>query len=133
MAVRPLYISSVVVPFFFLLLSSCVSTSVRDARVQFDESDKTSFVFFIEHRNRAGHLNVERSELHPQLTKEEARVLDKILRKQGSCSLNNDKIPSFQVISRQEEVYDVTYAGLIEQNYNPRPVAPIMYFGRCIQ
>jgi hypothetical protein len=56
--------------------------------------------------------------------------LTNLLKEQKYC-LNDSGYPSFIITSRQEKIYDMTFAHLIEQNYNARPIAPRMYFGQC--
>jgi hypothetical protein len=45
--------------------------------------------------------------------------------------MDRSRTPLFTITSRQEKIYDMTFAHLIEESYNARPVAPRMYFGQC--
>ena len=64
------------------------------------------------------------------MTQAEAKLLTSLLKEQKYC-LSDSGSPSFIITSRQEKIYDMTFAHLIEQNYNARPIAPRMYFGQC--
>jgi hypothetical protein len=74
--------------------------------------------------------NSPKDKVFSKMTKAEADLI-KILLKQKKYCLNKDGIPFFVITSRQEKIYDMTYAHLIEQNYKARPIAPRMYFGKC--
>jgi hypothetical protein len=64
-----------------------------------------------------------------KITKAENDLLAKLLKQSKYCQ--NDKEPPFIITSKQEKIYDMTFAHLIEENYNARPIVPKTYFGQC--
>ncbi len=65
-----------------------------------------------------------------RLSEAEAKLLYNLLKEKKYCLGANGK-PSFIVTSRQEKVFDMTFAHLIEENYKSRPIVPRTYFGHC--
>ena len=61
----------------------------------------------------------------------ELKLLMKFLQNNKYCINKNGEL-SFEIKSKQEKIYDVTFSSLIEQSYNARPVAPTTYFGECL-
>jgi hypothetical protein len=64
------------------------------------------------------------------MTEAESELLVKLLKQSKYCFNSDEKI-FFKITSKQEKIYDMTFAHLIEQNYNARPVTPLMYYGEC--
>ena len=93
-------------------------------------SDKNSFVFSISGEFVQLNSDSPKDKEYPKMTVAEAKLLEALLKEKEYC-LNDDGDPAFLITSRQEKVFDMTFAHLIEQNYNARPVAPRMYFGQC--
>jgi hypothetical protein len=65
------------------------------------------------------------------MSKSEAKLLKKLLKDNNYC-INNKDVLLFEIISRQEKIYDVTFSGLIEQQYNAKSLTPVTYFGKCL-
>lgn len=93
---------------------------------------KKSFTFFVEDDFIEKNIDSKIDKKNPKLTKAEAKLLYKILKQQKYC-VNSDNDIFFKINSRQEKIYDVTFAHLIEQNYRAKPVSPRMYFGECLE
>ena len=114
-----------------LAVSACISNPSLYGKVkQYSTSDKKSFVFSIDEEFLRKHQNSSKDENYPLMTESEVKLLQALLMQNNYC-LNSEGKPSFVINSRQEKIYDVTFAHLIEQSYNARPVAPRMYFGAC--
>jgi hypothetical protein len=116
---------------FFLCIISCDANPSRYGRVTlYNTSDKSSFVFSAsEEFTRANSSSLKDKKI-PKITEAEANLLSSLLKQKKYC-LNNSGVPIFTITSHQEKIYDMTFAHLIEQNYNARAIAPRMYFGRC--
>jgi hypothetical protein len=116
---------------FFLFTISCASNSSKYGRVTLhNTTDKNSFVFSTSEEFNKINDTSPKDKKFPKMTQAEAKLLTNLLKEQKYC-LNDSDSPSFIITSRQEKIYDMTFAHLIEQNYNARPIAPRMYFGQC--
>ncbi len=114
-----------------LVLSACVTDPSHYGKVKkYSSTEKRSFVFSIDESFFASHKNSEKDDDYPLMTTDEVKLLKSLLMQDKYC-LNEDRRPSFQINSRQEKIYDMTFAHLIEQSYNAKPVTPRMYFGEC--
>lgn len=113
---------------FFLLTISCSSDLSRDGKVTLH--NKESFVFSVSDEFTKSNLNSPKSKKNPRMTESEETLLSSLLKQKKYC-LNDYGSPLFHITSRQEKIYDMTFAHLIEQNYNAKALAPRMYFGRC--
>ena len=123
--------SLVLLPFFICIIS-CASDPSRYGRVSpHNTADKNSFSFSVDEDFVAENLNSKPDEKNPKMSKAEAKLLAALLKQKKYC-LNKNGSPLFRVTAKQEKVYDMTFAHLIEQNYRARPVAPKMYFGECL-
>lgn len=112
------------------LASACTSDPSLYGKVkQYNSSDKKSFVFSVDDSFLRKHRDSSKDNKYPLMTEAEVKLLQALLAQNDYC-LNSGK-PSFKINSRQEKIYDVTFAHLIEQSYNAKPVAPRMYFGQC--
>jgi len=102
--------------------------------VPYDDSSGNDkrFVFYVEEEYIIAHKNSKKDDKNPIMTKAETFLLEKILRNKKQCIDQNNKILSYKITSKQEKIYDVTFANLIEQNYNARPASPLMYYGLCL-
>ncbi len=87
------------------------------------------FLFTVEDSFVARNLDSPLDEEHLKMTKAEADLLKILLKKQNYCISENGF--SFKISSRQEKIYDITFAHLIEENYNAKPISPKSYFGFC--
>ncbi len=115
----------------FLLVASCSSNLTQYGRVTLHStSDKDSFVFSISNEFLQFSADSPKDRKFPKMTVAEVKLLTALLQEKEYC-LNDNGEPSFAITSRQEKVFDMTFAHLIEQNYNARPIAPRMYFGQC--
>ena len=112
------------------MVSACISDPSLYGKVRrYSATDKKSFVFSIDEEYLRDHAKSSKDEKYPLMTEAEVRLLHGLLMQNNYC-LNEGK-PAFKINSRQEKIYDVTFAHLIEQSYNAKPVAPRMYFGEC--
>lgn len=68
---------------------------------------------------------------NPLMSKAESRLLKNLLRKNNYCINNKDEL-SFQVISRQGEIHDVTLDEKFKKQYHARSLAPVTYFVKCL-
>ncbi len=125
--------------FIVFLASSCMANFAKYGKVELYNNYSTvnvksgsrHFTFRIREIFEKKYGTKERDEKHPILSKSEADLLNKIMKKEGYC-LDFDEEPSYVITSKQEKIYDITFANLIEQNYNARPVSPKTFFGKCI-
>jgi hypothetical protein len=116
---------------FFLFAISCAGNSSKYGRVTLhNTADKNSFVFSASEEFTKVNVASPKDKKFPKMTQAEAKLLTNLLKEQKYC-LNDSGYPSFIITSRQEKIYDMTFAHLIEQNYNARPISPRMYFGQC--
>ncbi len=119
---------------FFMFVISCKSFDLNKyGRITLHNSDnKNSFIFSIADEFTRSTAKSPVDKENPKMNQAEAKLLIALLKQQKYC-LNNYGKPLFTIISRQEKVYDMTFAHLIEQSYNARAVSPRMYFGECVK
>lgn len=118
---------------FFMLVFSCDADLSRYGRVTLHHStNKNSFIFSVQDEFLKENSKSKIDKNHPKMTRSEVKLLKVLLHQQSYC-LNGFGVPSFNITSRQEKVFDMTYAHLIERNYNTKSVAPRMYFGQCVK
>ncbi len=116
---------------FFLFVASCAGNPLQYGRVTFhSNAGKDSFTFLVSEDFIKLNSTSPKDKKNPKMTKAEADLLVSLLKQKNHCS-DKRGVPLFNITSRQEKIYDMTFAHLIEQNYNSKPVAPRMYFGRC--
>lgn len=116
---------------FFLLVISCAFDQSQHGRVTFhNKPNQDSFVFSVTDEFVRKNSTSPANKKNPKMTEAEAKLLSTLLKQKSYC-LNKYGTPLFHITSRQEKIYDMTFAHLIEQNYNAKAVAPRMYFGRC--
>jgi len=116
---------------FFLFAISCAGNLSKYGRVTLhNTADKNSFVFSASEEFTKVNAASPKDKKFPKMTQAEVKLLINLLKEQKYC-LNDSEGPNFIITSRQEKIYDMTFAHLIEQNYNARPIAPRMYFGQC--
>lgn len=118
---------------FFVFLASCIGDISKYGKVtQSGVLNKSSFVFVVseEYLDKYKTSKIDRD--NPKMTKAESSLLLKLLKKQKYC-VNSKGKTRFTVTSRQEKIYDMTFAHLIEQNYHARPLSPRTYYGRCVE
>lgn len=116
---------------FFMLTISCATDPSQYGRVSSHIStNKNAFTFSVTEEYLRAHQDSKIDEANPKMTQAESELLFKLLKQNKYC-LNEDKKIFFKITSRQEKIYDMTFAHLIERNYNARPVTPRMYYGEC--
>jgi hypothetical protein len=118
---------------FFIVLTSCSSIDINQYGrvVKSSSANQNSFIFSVSEEYLEDNKNSKIDKNNPKMTKAESGLLKKILKKQDYC-INEKGDLSFRITSRQEKIYDMTFAHLIEESYNARPVAPRMYYGECV-
>lgn len=89
-----------------------------------------TFLFKIKEGYIAKNINSKKDGEHPLLNKAQVKLLNQVLINEGLC-LDQYNYPKFKITSKQQKIYDVTFANLIEQSYNARPVTPLTFYGRC--
>jgi hypothetical protein len=117
----------------FLFMAACTTDPSRHGSISLHStSDKNSFIFSVNDEFANATSTSPQDEKNPKITKAEAKLLAALLKQKKYC-LNKHGTPLFAVTSRQEKIYDRTFAHLIEENYNARPIVPRMYFGQCLE
>ncbi len=117
--------------FLLFLAVSCATDMSHQGRVElYNAGDRNSFVFTVSDEFTSSHKISLADEKNPKITQAEAVLLTSLLKEKKFC-LDEDGIPLFEVTSRQEKIFDATFAHLIEENYRARPLAPKTYFGKC--
>lgn len=112
-------------------VSACMTNPSLYGKVrQYNAADKKSFVFSIDEEFFRKYPHSSKDENHPLMTEKEVKLLRALLFENSYCT--KDGQVYFKINSRQEKIYDVTFAHLIEQSYNARPASPRMYFGECL-
>lgn len=119
------------VVFFLIIFSSCSDNYLKYGKIDtYSAPSGKIFVFYVSEEFVKLDSKLPKKEDSSGITKAELELLKNLLKRQKYCVGNNSE-PSFLITSRQEKIYDATYAHLIEQNYKSRPVSPRMYFGKC--
>jgi len=116
-----------------ILIQSCVNPDyLKYGKVSFQATAQNNFFtytvddsFYKKYKNSANNKN------HPRLSDEEFKMLNVLLKEKKYC-IKNSFNPSFEILSRQEKIYDATFAKLIAENYNSKSVSPVSYYGRCL-
>ncbi len=93
--------------------------------------DRNSFIFSVNDEFLDKYDDSRPDKVHPKLSKVEAVLLTKLLEDKMFCINEKGKV-SFKINARQEKIFDMTFAHLIEQNYRAKPLTPRMYFGECV-
>jgi hypothetical protein len=114
------------------LAASCVANKSRHGRVEYYNSgDRGSFVFSVSDDFVVANKDSPQDQKNPKITKAESDLLASLLKEKKLC-INSGGSPSFKINSRQEKIYDATFAHLIEKNYRARPLVPRTYSGKCL-
>lgn len=120
--------------FFLLIFSNCTSYYIgnkNSAKItRFNSENKESFSFVVGEEFLKNHADSKPSSKFSEMSKAEYSLLKRFLRDNKYCFNKNNRL-SFQVNSKQEKVYDITFSSLIEQSYNAKPISPATYFGEC--
>jgi len=119
--------------FSLIFLSSCVNGDYfKYGKVSFHATtDKNFFVFTVDDNFYKKYKNSPNNKTHPRLSDEEFKMLKALLKNKKYC-VENSINPQFEIISRQEKVFDATFSKLIAENYNAKPLTPVSYYGKCI-
>ncbi len=116
---------------FFVFATSCTKDLSQYGRVTLYGQGSKNFTFFVSEEYLRANRDSKPDKINPRLTEAEAELLLNLLEKRNYCINDRGKI-FYSITSRQEKIYDMTFAHLIEQNYNARPVTPLMYYGECL-
>ena len=118
---------------FFVITPACSSPDLSQyGRVTLHgPTNKGAFTFYVSEEYLRANQDSKIDPSNTRMTKAESQLLLKLLKNSDYC-LNEDKKTFFKITSKQEKIYDMTFAHLIEQNYKARPVTPRMYYGECI-
>lgn len=127
--------SFLLLPFFlpvFLLTFSCAYIDpTKYGRVTpQNTADNNTFIYSVSDEFAKQTVSSPADEKNPKISVAEAKLLERLLDLKKYC-LDKSGNPQFTITSRQEKIFDMTFANLIEKNYNARPIAPRMYFGQC--
>ncbi len=119
---------------FIFTLASCsndIPSQDHLGKLSFYNSLNTqSFSFAVSDKLLSGDESVP-DKKHPKMTKSQVKILKNLLKKNNYCINKKDEL-SFKITSKQEKIYDVTFSGLIEQQYNAKSLTPTTYFGKCL-
>lgn len=116
---------------FFIFITACESDWARYGKVEHGSSvNNNYFIFSVSEEYLRAHKNSVPDKKNPKLTEAENKLLLKLLKQKNYCVMKNGDI-AFRITSKQEKVYDMTFAHLIEEHYNARPITPVTYYGRC--
>ena len=117
-----------VISLLTLSLQSCVDPSKYGAVRTYGDSQ--SFMFLVSEDFSNKYKNSSPDGDNPKLSRAQAKLLSSLLKKENLC-VGESTSPNYSITSKQEKVYDVTYASLIEQNYNAKSITPLTFYGRC--
>lgn len=114
------------------LIASCVYNKGRYGRVDtyYSTGEKDSFAFLVTEEFVKNNADSLPDEDNLRISEAESDLLKHLLKEKEFC-LDEYNDPLFTITSRQEKIFDATFAHLIEENYKARPLAPRTYFGKC--
>lgn len=117
---------------FFILLCSCDEKFKKYGHLSFYQyGDNRAFVFSVSDEFLIKNKNSTLSKDKSKITEAELGLLKDLLKVGKNC-LNENGEPHFLIRSRQEKIFDITFAHLIEKNYKAKALTPLMYFGLCL-
>jgi hypothetical protein len=117
-------------PFFVFVLSCANQDLSKSGRLTFHNTGgKGSFIFTVSEEFVEETRKSPQDKYNPKINEAEAALLKKLLKQSDYCV--SGKNPPFIITSKQEKIFDMTFAHLIEENYNARPIVPRTYFGQC--
>lgn len=123
--------SFLLLPFFLCAISCKNIDPAQYGRVTLHNTgDNNSFIFSVNDEFSQISKKSPIDKKNPRITEAESKLLMALLEQKKYC-LDKNGDPHFLITSRQEKIFDMTFAHLIEQNYRARPIAPRMYFGQC--
>jgi len=116
------------------IISACTSRDSNFGKVSLHSTgERDSFIFAISEEfleKNSKDLGNEVKNQPVKISKVEYNLLRKLLNEKKFC-INQDKKLSFELTSRQEKIYDMTFSHLIATSYKARPLSPRSYFGEC--
>ena len=120
--------------FILVLLFSCSNSDYfKYGKVTFHATSSNDFfVFTVDDNFYKKYKNSPNNKIHPRLSDEEYKMLKAIL-KNKKYYIENSINPQFEIISRQEKIFDATFSKLIAENYNAKPLTPVSYYGKCLK
>ena len=120
--------------FILVLLFSCSNSDYfKYGKVTFHATSSNDFfVFTVDDNFYKKYKNSPNNKIHPRLSDEEHKMLKAILKSKKYC-IENSINPQFEIISRQEKIFDATFSKLIAENYNAKPLTPVSYYGKCLK
>lgn len=130
-----MFLKNITLLSIFIILISCSkpNDSSKDhlGKISFYNSiNSKSFSFRISEKfTNSDNSAIDKK--HSIMTKSEVKLLKGLLKKNNYCINKKDEL-LFEIVSKQEKIYDVTFSGLIEQQYNARSLTPAIYFGKCL-
>ncbi len=115
----------------FLIFSCEKDLSGGKISIYNNSQNQKNFIFSVDESYLQENKKNSKPDLdHPEMSFPEAELLRLIMIRDKIC-INDYSNPSFDITSKQEKIYDITFAGLIEQNYNAKPITPRRYYGKC--
>ena len=96
--------------------------------------NKKSFAFAVSEKFINTDKKAKMDEEHPLITKSEGKLLKKLLKYNKFCLDKSDN-PYFVIVSKQERVFDTTFAHVVDgkyDNYSTKPLSPRTYYGTCL-
>jgi hypothetical protein len=120
--------------FILALLPSCVNSDYfKYGKITFHATaEHNFFVFTVDDNFYKQYKNSPNNVDHPRLSDEEYKMLRALLKNKKYC-IENYINPQFEIISRQEKIFDTTFPKLIAENYNAKPLTPVSYYGKCLK
>ena len=117
-----------------LTFSSCANEDYyKYGKISFHAtSENNFFVFTVDDNFYKKYKNSPNDKNHPRLSEEESRMLKTLLKNQKYC-VEYSSSPEFEIISRQEKIFDATFSKLIAENYNSKALTPVSYYGKCLK
>lgn len=91
--------------------------------------NKKFFTFFVDDEFIAKNYKSPPYKKFPKISIAEYELLLKLIKNDNKCGFEKLDIV---IHSRQEKVYDTTFAHLVSQNYRARPISPVVYNGECL-
>lgn len=116
-----------------LLNQSCANPDYfKYGKISFQATSQNEyFTFTVDDAFYKKYKNSANNKDHPRLSDEEFKMLNTLLKNKKYC-VKNSFNPNFEIISRQEKIFDTTFAKLIAESYNAKSVSPVSYYGRCL-
>jgi hypothetical protein len=129
-----LKIKVVIIIFLLIASSRCSFKNFDYANVTLHKTgDRESFIFsvseeFLEKNQKS--LKHEHKKSKVRISKIEYQLLVELLEKKKFC-LNQQGKVDFEITSKQEKIYDMTFSHLIATSYKAKPLTALSYFGEC--